>query len=364
MSNLLFYNNSKTVLGAPVDPTDTTITLASGAGSLFTPGPTGSQYFTITLSDALSGINNEICKCTNVTGDVLTVTRAQEGTAAQSWLVGDTAQGRVTMGDLMTLGSEAAPSANKLTTARLIAISGDGVWSVSFDGSANVTAALALATVNANVGSFGDSTHIAALTVNAKGLVTACASTAINFAGASVASAAILTTTRSIAMTGDLTWTVSFNGSAGVTAAGTLATVNTNVGSFGGHTVSSPSFTVNGKGLITAAADVVTAFKSTNLGNPTGNSQYSVAHGLGATPSKVQAYIVCTTTNLSYPVGAVVAVNEGGTSRNDGATAWATATNAAVNVGTNGIALTPNDGSGNGALINATSWQIYVYAEL
>lgn len=181
MSNLLFYNNSKTELGAPVGPTDTTITLASGAGALFSPGPTGAQYFLITLSDALTGLNNEICKCTNVTGDVLTVTRGQEGTSAQSWLVGDNAQGRITAGALMTLGSEAAPTADKLTTARTIAISGDGVWSVSFDGSTNVTAALVLATVNSNVGTFGDATHTLQMTINAKGLITACAAVPIDF---------------------------------------------------------------------------------------------------------------------------------------------------------------------------------------
>lgn len=66
-------------------------------------------------------------------------------------------------------------------------------------------------------------------------------------------SAATLTTGRTISITGDLTYTSpSFDGSGNVTAAGTLATVNTNVGSFG-STTAAPSFTVNGKGLLTAA---------------------------------------------------------------------------------------------------------------
>jgi hypothetical protein len=64
-------------------------------------------------------------------------------------------------------------------------------------------------------------------------------------------SAASLTTGRTIAITGDLGYTSpSFDGSGNVTAAGTLATVNTNVGSF-----TNASITVNGKGLITAASD-------------------------------------------------------------------------------------------------------------
>jgi len=63
-------------------------------------------------------------------------------------------------------------------------------------------------------------------------------------------SAATLATGRTISITGDLAYTSpSFNGSTNVTASGTLATVNTNVGSF-----TNASLTVNAKGLITAAS--------------------------------------------------------------------------------------------------------------
>lgn len=59
-----------------------------------------------------------------------------------------------------------------------------------------------------------------------------------------------LATGRTIGITGDLTYTSpSFNGSANVTAASTLATVNSNVGTFNFATI-----TVNAKGLITAAS--------------------------------------------------------------------------------------------------------------
>ena len=69
-------------------------------------------------------------------------------------------------------------------------------------------------------------------------------------------SAATLTTGRTISITGDLAYTSpSFDGSGNVTAAGTLATVNTNVGSFGSSTEVG-TFTVNGKGLVTAAGNV------------------------------------------------------------------------------------------------------------
>ena len=76
-------------------------------------------------------------------------------------------------------------------------------------------------------------------------------------------SAATLTTGRTIAITGDLGYTSpSFDGSGNVTAAGTLATVNTDVGSF-----TNASITVNGKGLITAASSgtaLVTAVTGTS----------------------------------------------------------------------------------------------------
>jgi hypothetical protein len=67
---------------------------------------------------------------------------------------------------------------------------------------------------------------------------------------ATATSAATLTTGRTIAITGDLAYTSgSFNGSANVTGTGTLATVNSNVGSF-----TNASVTVNAKGLVTAAS--------------------------------------------------------------------------------------------------------------
>ena len=61
-------------------------------------------------------------------------------------------------------------------------------------------------------------------------------------------------TARDLSLTGDATATLlAVNGAAAVSAAVTLATVNTNTGSFGSGT-SVPSFTVNAKGLITAAS--------------------------------------------------------------------------------------------------------------
>lgn len=90
-------------------------------------------------------------------------------------------------------------------------------------------------------------------------------------------------TSRAISITGDATWTVGLDGSAGATGAITLATVNANTGSFGSG-ISVPNIIVNEKGLITAVASVaIPTATTTALGlakfDPT---YFSVASGLVA----------------------------------------------------------------------------------
>jgi hypothetical protein len=73
-------------------------------------------------------------------------------------------------------------------------------------------------------------------------------STIVGAVNGNAGTATALATGRTIAITGDLAYTSSaFDGTSNVTAAGTLATVNSNVGSF-------TKVTVNAKGLTTAAS--------------------------------------------------------------------------------------------------------------
>ena len=148
----------------------------------------------------------------------------------------------------LTGNASTATSAATLTTAR-------NIGGVSFNGSANIdlpgvnttgnqntTGSAATLTTARNIGgvSFNGSADINLPGVNAGGTQ--------NTTG----SAATLTTPRTIAISGDLTYNSgNFDGSANVTAAGTLATVNSNVGTFG-STTAIPVVTVNAKGLVTS----------------------------------------------------------------------------------------------------------------
>jgi hypothetical protein len=121
--------------------------------------------------------------------------------------------------------------------------------------------------------------------------------------------AVALETGRTISITGDIAYTSdAFDGTAAVTGTGTLATVNTDVGTY-------TKVTVNGKGLVTAAADAsisdLTAptadvawggYKITGLGDPTSAQDAatkayvdSVAQGLDPKASCVAA----TTANIT-----------------------------------------------------------------
>ena len=150
------------------------------------------------------------------------------------------------------------------------------------------------------------------------GVVTGATSiTSTTFVGAltgNSSTATTLQTARNFSASGDLTApNVSFNGGAAVDLVTTLATVNSNVGSFGG-TTAIPSFTVNAKGLITAASEVVisstldiAADSGTDNGVLIGTDTLTVSGGTGVTTSVAGDTItidigqaVATTSNVTF----------------------------------------------------------------
>ena len=79
-------------------------------------------------------------------------------------------------------------SAAKLNTPRSIGMTGDGTWSVSFDGSANVSGAMTLASIIAARGPVGSATKAPQFTWDSKGRLTAVDEVAITPAWSSITS--------------------------------------------------------------------------------------------------------------------------------------------------------------------------------
>ena len=100
MSNsFLFGNLAGTTLAAPISSTATTISVAAGTGALF-PQPAAGQYFALRLISASNSTYTEIVYVTAISGDVLTVVRAQESTAPLSFNASDFAKHVLTAGAL------------------------------------------------------------------------------------------------------------------------------------------------------------------------------------------------------------------------------------------------------------------------
>jgi hypothetical protein len=96
---ILFSNNASTTISGSITALDTTVALAAGSGVIF-PHPVGGDYFVCTFYDQATKTINEIVHVTNITGDVATIVRAQEGTTAVSWNTGDIFANLITAGTL------------------------------------------------------------------------------------------------------------------------------------------------------------------------------------------------------------------------------------------------------------------------
>lgn len=97
MPRLIFKNNFEVALAQPTTTSDTTITIRSGSGF---PTLAANERVVATIVDAATGLQFEIVTVTAVVGNVLTVQRAQEGTAARAWAAGDMLSIRTTAASL------------------------------------------------------------------------------------------------------------------------------------------------------------------------------------------------------------------------------------------------------------------------
>jgi len=101
-----------------------------------------------------------------------------------------------------------ASTATKLATARTISITGDATWTVTFDGSANVTAGLTLANSGVTAGSYGLAGSVPQITFDSKGRATLAANVAISITASQVsdftsAVQAIIDASGAVANVGD-----------------------------------------------------------------------------------------------------------------------------------------------------------------
>ena len=178
-----------------------TITNASGSITIAATGSTGVTSVTGTSPVVSSGGTTPAISLATAYGDTLNPYASKTANyflAAPNGIAGVPTFRAVVAADIPTLNQSTTGSAATLTTGRTIAITGDLAYtSPSFDGSANVTAAGTLATVNVNVGSF----TYASITVNGKGLITA--------ASSGTAPVTSVTATSPVASTGGTTPVIS-----------------------------------------------------------------------------------------------------------------------------------------------------------
>jgi hypothetical protein len=113
--SILFANFASTTLAGPISNVATTLNVASGTGALF-PSPSNPDLFKLVLNDAATGLLYEVCNCTAVSGDTLTVTRGQEGTGARSWLAGDVAANFNTAGTMQAMVQQVTLKPTRIVT--------------------------------------------------------------------------------------------------------------------------------------------------------------------------------------------------------------------------------------------------------
>jgi len=283
--------------------TSLSIVSANGlAGIVANPTTTPAVTLSTTITGILQGNGTAISaytggNLTDVGTDGITITGGTgavigSGTSISQHVADTTHNGYLSSTDWNTFNGKQA-SGNYIT-----ALTGDGT--ASGPGSA----ALTLSTVNSNIGTF------ASVAVNGKGLVTAAA-----------------------ALSGDATTSGS---------ALTLATVNSNVGSFGTSTAI-PSFTVNAKGLLTAAStNVVIAPAGTLTGTTLASNVVS---------SSLTS--VGTITSGTW-TGTTIAIANGGT----GQTTASAAFSALSPITTTGDMIYSSSGTTNSRLAIGSSGQV------
>ena len=179
-------SNSRKIASLP-----NVLTLLDDAGGEFLAQQAAATTtsYTVTWPGAVGG-SGALLGTTNSAGAMgwltalsgLTINNSVIGGSTPAAITGTTVTATSSfVGDITGDVTGNADTATTLATPRTFSITGDGTSTfAAFNGSANVSGALTLATVNSNVGSFGSTTAIPVVTVNAKGLVTAVSTASVS----------------------------------------------------------------------------------------------------------------------------------------------------------------------------------------
>lgn len=197
-----------------------------------------------------------------------------------------------------------ANAANILSTARTIAASGDATWSVSFDGSANATAALTLANTGVTASTYGTTTSVPTIAIDGKGRITSASNTNIAFPVTTVngASGTVVLTTSNIAEGSNQYFTsaraqAAISGTAPISVASGVVSITESSTIANGY-LSSTNFNIfnNKQAAITGAATTITS------------ADLTVSRALIANASGKVATSATTDTELGYVSGVTSAI--------------------------------------------------------
>lgn len=133
---LLLKNNAYSSLAAAINDTDTTLSVQVGTGDRF-PVVAAPDTALVTLQDASNNI--EIVRVTERTAgaDSMTIQRAQDGTAARAWSIGDVAEIRLPAAAVAPLQvMDSASTASGIRTKLGATATGSAVFTAADDAAA------------------------------------------------------------------------------------------------------------------------------------------------------------------------------------------------------------------------------------
>lgn len=194
-------------------------------------------------------------------------------------------------------------------------------------------------------------------------------------------SASALNVSRSIAITGDATWSVTFDGSSNVSAALTLANTGVAAGTYGAVTVDvkgrvtsanvATPIANGGTGATSAAQALVNLglARFTSTDQAIGTSLIGpIAHGLGAMPNRIEFYARCLTAEAGWVVGEVISLASclmptAAPATPTGVTIGADNTNIRARIANGGLAAV-NSSTGTIFTLTPANWRIFFKASL